>query len=566
MERRKVSIGLNYLAVVGMVFCLIAAGVNKSNPAIMLKYARGLLLSTVAFAGCFSYWLYAVVPAAERKPVIALTLSTVAFTVSFMCWTMNGVLVTDLVDHGVLQLTKTQMGALLGIPILTGSLTRLPVGILTDKYGGKRVYGAVMLLSALPLYLVGGAHGYAQFWWLSLGFGLVGASFAVGIAYCSIWFPKERQGTALGIFGAGNAGSALTSMFAPLLLKGFTHDYTNIDGWRHLPQLYAAILMVMALAFFFLAPDKKFDDSHITGLADRLKPLRYVRVWRFGLYYFLVFGGFVALSSWLVSYYVSVYGVSLIVAGNLTAVFSLPSGVIRAVGGWLSDAYGARRVMYWVLGICLVCCTALIVPRMDIETPGNPVLAPGPGVVSEVTPNGIKVGEKKLLPLIPVPAAKIGGELHAQDGGLLPTGQFWHEPVVKVGDKVKRKQLLAAGVTRLHFPANIWVFTFLVFVVGFVMGIGKAAVYRHIPDYFPHEVGVVGGIVGVLGGLGGWAGPYLFGWLLERTGMWTTCWVFFALLSLVCLVWMHLVIQRMLNAESPQLVDQMERQEGSGKP
>jgi NNP family nitrate/nitrite transporter-like MFS transporter len=135
--------------------------------------------------------------------------------------------------------------------------------------------------------------------------------------------------------------------------------------------------------------------------------------------------------------------------------------------------------------------------------------------------------------------------------------------VVKVGDRVKRKQLLARGVTHVFFQANVWVFTGLVFVVGIMMGIGKAAVYKHIPSYFPNDVGVVGGIVGVLGGLGGFFCPILFGYLLEFTGIWTTCWVFFAVLSGICLWWMHAVIQRLMRREAPSLMEQFEPSAGA---
>ena len=141
---------------------------------------------------------------------------------------------------------------------------------------------------------------------------------------------------------------------------------------------------------------------------------------------------------------------------------------------------------------------------------------------------------------------------------VLPTKGFSQTPVVETGDLVRKNQLLAAGVTHIHFQANVWIFTALVFVVGFMMGIGKAAVYRHIPDYFPKAVGVVGGMVGVVGGLGGFISPIIFGYLLEGTGIWTTCWMFLAVVSVVCLVWMHAVIQRMMHAQAPVLMRQME--------
>ena len=132
-----------------------------------------------------------------------------------------------------------------------------------------------------------------------------------------------------------------------------------------------------------------------------------------------------------------------------------------------------------------------------------------------------------------------------------------------MGDEVVRRQLLARGVTRVYFQANIWIFTALVFVVGILMGVGKAAVYKYIPEYFPREVGVVGGIVGVLGGLGGFFCPVAFGLLLQATGIWTTCWMLFFALSLVCLVWLHLVVRSILARCAPHLAHRIEHGHGA---
>jgi NNP family nitrate/nitrite transporter-like MFS transporter len=132
-------------------------------------------------------------------------------------------------------------------------------------------------------------------------------------------------------------------------------------------------------------------------------------------------------------------------------------------------------------------------------------------------------------------------------------------PVVKVGEAIGKRQLIARGMTHIYFQANVVVFSGLVLVVGFMMGLGMGAVFKHIPDYFPGEVGVVGGIVGVIGGIGGFVCPILFGALLQRTGLWTTCWTFFAVLALVSLFWMHTVIQRMHSASAPSLAGQIDR-------
>lgn len=490
---------------------------------------------------------------------MVLTANTLSFVVCFACWTMYGVLVTFLVDNSLFRWNAAQVGWLLGVPILTGSLLRLPVGILTDRFGGRSIFAILMLISAACMFSVSYCNTFEQFIAAGLGFGISGASFAVGIAYTSVWFPKNQQGTALGVFGAGNAGASLTSFGAPLLLTWLTANQQNLEGWRVLPQIYAGLLVAVTGLFWLLSTPKKVDKPAVT-LLQQLAPLKEIRVWRFGLYYFFVFGGFVALAQWLIPYYLNVYSMSLATAGLMASIFSLPSGVIRAIGGWLSDKWGARSVMYLVLVSCLFCSIALCVPRMDIQTPGQGVMAAGKGVVTKVSADEIVVGEKsyKLKPRVESSMLTIFKD--DTDTLIWPTSVFWQESQVKEGDRVAKKQVLARGITHIFFQANVWVFTFLVLVLGIMTGIGKAAVYRHIPDYFPKDVGVVGGIVGVIGGLGGFVGPILFGAMLQATGIWTTCWMFFVVLCAMCLVWMHITITRMMNQDAPQLMKQIDRE------
>lgn len=479
---------------------------------------------------------------ANASPNRILFINTLAFTFCFMAWTMYGVLATWLVDNRVLMIDKAQLGWLIGIPILTGSVVRLPVGLMTDRYGGKPVYTAILIFTAVSLYATSFAQTFSHFMVSGLFFGVSGSAFAVGIAYSSMWFPKERQGTALGIFGIGNAGAALTTLFAPKLLKEFTNSAENIEGWRHLPQLYAAILLVMAIVFALTTTNRKVEGAAQRKISDMLKPLEDVRVWRFGLYYFLVFGAFVALSQWLVPYYLNVYSMSLASAGLLASVFSFPSGVIRALGGWASDKFGARTTMYWVLSTCALFFFLLVAPRMEIQSPGEGIMATRGGTVVSVSPDQVIVDD------VTYKLAIEPGLTDAQTSEttlVWPVFRSWQEPAVKVGDKIAKKQLVARGRTHVFFQANVWVFTALVFMAGIMMGVGKAAVYKHIPDYFPKDVGVVGGIVGVIGGLGGFFCPILFGYMLKWTGLWTTCWLFLALLSIVSLVWMHRVIMKM---------------------
>ena len=490
---------------------------------------------------------------ATAKSHKALFLSTLAFTVCFAVWMLNGVLVTFLVDNQVFDWGPIEIGWLMGIPVLTGAIFRLPAGILTDKFGGKPVYGILLLLCAIPMYLLSYANGFWQFALASFGFGFAGVSFAIGIAYSSTWYPRNQQGTALGIFGAGNAGAALTTLFAPTMLNSFTNNGANLEGWRTLPKVYAGILVLMGLAFFLFAENKKPESSNKT-LKGLLQPLKNIRVWRFGLYYFLVFGCFVAFSQWLVPYFVNVYYLPLVTAGIFAALFSFPSGVIRALGGWISDKVGARKVMYWVLGTSVLVSFFLIVPKMEITSPGRGILANRAGTVTAVTEDEIIVDNKSYALI-----KRDESTIDLDEGTFVfPTKEVWQEPTVKEGDKVTKKQLLAKGITRIYFQANVWVFAVLVILIGSIWGIGKAAVYKHIPEYFPQEVGVVGGMVGVLGGLGGFFCPIIFGYLLEGTGLWTSCWMFMFLLSVVCLYWMNRVIQKSMHKENPVLMRKME--------
>jgi NNP family nitrate/nitrite transporter-like MFS transporter len=231
---------------------------------------------------------------------------------------------------------------------------------------------------------------------------------------------------------------------------------------------------------------------------------------------------------------VNVFGLPLATAGLLTAVFSFPSGVVRALGGYLSDRYGARHTMYGVLIATLVGCFLLSVPSMQITTPGEGVSAKFGGQVKSVSAEQIVVGDFRY----PVRAGALAPSSE-QTLSVVTTQQA----LVRAGDVVKRKQLLARGTTHIAFTPSVWLFTALVFAVGIAMGIGKAAVYKHIPDYFPDQVGAVGGLVGVIGGLGGFICPILFGYLLKETGVWSSAWFFLFVLATASLVWMHSVVR-----------------------
>jgi len=476
-----------------------------------------------------------------------LFFNTLAFTICFAAWTINGVLVTFLVDSNIFKWNSVQVGWLLGIPILSGAIFRFPIGMLTDKFGGKVIFTSLLIFCSIPMFLLSYANDYTMFAVLSFIFGVTGASFACGIAFTSLWYPKNKQGTALGLFGVGNTGTALTALLAPTLLDQLTNHGANSEGWRTLPQIYAAALLVMGILFFIFTTNKIPEKKKT--VKELMRPLKEVRLWRFGLYYFLVFGCFVAFSQWLIPYYVNAYYMPLITAGIFTSLFSLPAGLVRAFGGWLADKFGARKVMYYVFSASTTLAFLLIFPRMEIYSPGSGITAVKSGIVTEVNEKEIILDEEK-YPLI----KKAAEFYHESDATLvLPKIEAWHEPLVKDGDKVQKRELIAKGVTRIFFQANVWIFSGFVLLIGMAWGIGMGGVYKFIPEYFPNEVGVVGGMVGVLGGLGGFFSPIIFGYALNFTGVWTSSWFLMLLLSLTCFIWFHKVVTRMLNKKSPEL-------------
>ncbi|MCH8180621.1 MAG: NarK/NasA family nitrate transporter [Proteobacteria bacterium] len=302
----------------------------------------------------------------SKKALSVLIVSTLAFTVCFMVWMMFGVIGIPLKKS--LGLSATEFGLLTATPVLTGSLVRVPLGIWTDRYGGRIVLFITMLLCVVPIWLMSYATQYWHFLVLGLFVGLAGGSFSVGTPYVARWFPKSRQGFAMGVFGAGNSGAAVNKFVAPALVVAF--------GWAMVPQVYAAIMLGAALVFWL---GSAHDPAHLVpaakgGFGAQLRALKDPRVLKYCQYYSIVFGGYVALSLWMVQYYVGEYGLDIRVAALLAACFSLPGGVLRAIGGWLSDKHGAHQVTWWVLWVSWICLFLLSYPQTDftIQTTQGP--------------------------------------------------------------------------------------------------------------------------------------------------------------------------------------------------
>jgi len=293
----------------------------------------------------------------KGKQISVLASSTFAFTICFAVWMMFAVLGIPIKTK--LGLNETQFGLLAATPVLTGSLVRVPLGIWTDKFGGRVVLFVLMLSTVIPIYLISEATEYWHFLVLGLFVGLAGGSFSVGTPYVARWFQPERRGLAMGIFGAGNSGSALTKFVAPALIAAF--------GWEYLPKVYAVAMFATAMIFWFFSySDKSHTVSSNVKFTDQLKMLKDPRVWRYCQYYSVVFGGYVALALWMTKYYVSEYGFDMKLAALLAACFSLPGGALRALGGWISDKYGAYKVTWYVMWVCWVAFFLLSYPQTSM--------------------------------------------------------------------------------------------------------------------------------------------------------------------------------------------------------
>jgi MFS transporter, NNP family, nitrate/nitrite transporter len=294
-----------------------------------------------------------------RTAYTVLGVSTFAFAVCFAVWMMFGVIGIPIRKE--LGLNNTEFGLLTSAPVLLGALMRLPLGVWTDRFGGRLVFTVLLLVSALPVYLVSYAQALWQFLLVGGLLGVVGGSFAVGTPYVARFFSTQRRGFAMGLFGAGTSGAALNMFVAPKLVE--------LWGWHAVPRVYAGALLVTAAIFrLFSAPDPV--------LAERSKPaakrvsqfavLKDWRVWKLCQYYSLAFGGFTALSLWMTQYYVQEYGFDLKHAAFLAACFALPAGTMRAVGGWLSDSFGPQRVTWWVLWVAWIALFLLSYPQTEL--------------------------------------------------------------------------------------------------------------------------------------------------------------------------------------------------------
>ncbi len=265
-------------------------------------------------------------------PLRALVLGTTAFALAFLTWGLISPL-APLIQAGY-GLTSTQISLLIAAPVLLGSLGRIPLGLLTDRFGGRRVFSLLLASLALPLALAGSAGSYAAFLAAAVALGLGGTAFAVGVPFVSRWFPPDRQGLVLGIYGAGNIGTALAALLAPRLAARYGLPWAF---WAFIP-----VVLVLAAVFYALG----HDAPEFRPAATRFgRVLREPKAWLLSFCYFVSFGGFVAFAGYLPKLYVDIYGLSRTAAGSGAALFVLLATAGRPLGGWLADRLGGVRAL-----------------------------------------------------------------------------------------------------------------------------------------------------------------------------------------------------------------------------
>jgi NNP family nitrate/nitrite transporter-like MFS transporter len=290
-------------------------------------------------------------PAEPRGNTGALALGTAAFTICFFAWSMLGPLGPTLQDH--LKLTDFQLALLIAVPVLMGSLMRIPLGVLTDRFGGRLMFSILLVFTLIPTALLALFHdSYTTMVAIGFFLGFAGASFAIGVPFVSRWFPRSRQGAVLGIYGMGMGGTVIAGLTAPWMAK---HWGLAAPFW----VAFAAI-GAMALVFALLARDAPGSRNAHAGMLSQLSVVREdPRVWAPTFYYFVVFGGFVAMFAYLPKLLHGVHHLTKTDAGVRAAGFALLAVLARPVGGWLSDKLGADFVLRIALGATVLLAVGL---------------------------------------------------------------------------------------------------------------------------------------------------------------------------------------------------------------
>ncbi|HLV78733.1 MAG TPA: nitrate/nitrite transporter [Chthonomonadaceae bacterium] len=290
-----------------------------------------------------------------RDAQIALFFSTLAFAISFALWGMLSPLAKTFQTQ--LHLTEQQVWMLIATPVLLGSIIRLPMGMLADRFGGRIVFGVLLMFIALPAFMLSRAASYSDLLLWGLLLGMAGTSFSVGVAFTSKWFPPQKQGMALGIYGAGNIGQSL-ALFGVPLLSGL------LGGWQMTYRVFALVALVYGIIFLLFARNAPVQ-AQPKSFGEMMKVLgTQPLAWLLSLFYFVTFGGFVALSLGLPKLLQEIFHLTKEDAGLRVAGFVLLATLLRPVGGVLSDKFGGAKVLVGVFAGAALLALGMTQPQI----------------------------------------------------------------------------------------------------------------------------------------------------------------------------------------------------------
>ena len=288
-----------------------------------------------------------------------LLLATGAFACCFAIFGSASAMMPLLRER--LGLSGLQVSVAVAIPVLLGSLGRIPLGILTDRLGGRIVFTMVMLLAIVPAAVMGWVHTFEQLLVAGFFLGIGLASFSIGTGFVSLWYPPSKQGTALGIYGAGNIGQSLAAFGTPLFAASLGYAW---GFWAF------ALLTAIWMVIFVLAARDAPRRGPVKSWADFARPLGSRMSWVLSLYYFLTFGGFVAMAIYLPIFLTDIFGLSPRDAGMRTAGFVALATFMRPLGGILADRIGGARILSFVFPATALMAIFMACPLMSTFTIG----------------------------------------------------------------------------------------------------------------------------------------------------------------------------------------------------
>ncbi|MEP6755475.1 MAG: nitrate/nitrite transporter [Chthonomonadales bacterium] len=335
----------------------------------------------------------------------ALTLSTIAFAISFALWGMLSPMAKTFQTQ--MHLTEQQVWRLIATPVLLGSIIRLPMGMLADRFGGRLIFGLLLIFVSFPAFMLSMATSYNDLVLWGLFLGMAGTSFSVGVAFTSKWFPPQKQGLALGIYGAGNIGQSL-ALFGVPLLSGM------LGGWQMTFRVFALISLVYGIIFLMAARNAPVV-AQPKSIKDMLAVIgKQPLAWLLALFYFVTFGGFVALSIGLPKLLQEIFHLTKEDAGLRVAGFVLIATLMRPVGGYLSDKIGGSKVLMYVFLAAAILALGLTVENMVVFTVG------ALGVAAS-----IGLGNGAVFKLVPQYFAKDTGTVTGLVGAIGGLGGFF---------------------------------------------------------------------------------------------------------------------------------------------